>query len=196
MVASLIELLESYPFEKITVSQITSNCGIAKRTFYYHFRDKYDLALWSFTHQLEKYYVSSDSVTFSSMVHYSIEVVWKDRVMLRNIINYTGQNNFRQSVSGPMVELYERIIHEKYGDSITPAIRSALEFYTGGQIAYAEAGLTAAEVPDVESTFAVFKACAPEIIRKYFQDPLPESVQESAPLPESAPAPESLPDPQ
>jgi AcrR family transcriptional regulator len=171
LAASLNELLESYPFEKITVSQIASNCGVAKRTFYYHFRDKYDLALWSFTHQLEEYYASYDSVTFSSMMHYSIEVVWKDRIMLRNIINYTGQNNFRQSVSGPMVDLYERIIHEKYGDRITPAMHSALEFYCGGQIAYAEAGLAAAEIPDVESTFAIFKECAPEIFRKYFQDP-------------------------
>ena len=168
LAASLIELLESYPFEKITVSQIASNCGIAKRTFYYHFRDKYDLALWSFTHQLEEYYASNESVTFSSMMHYSIEVVWKDRVMLKNIINYTGQNNFRQSVSEPMVSLYGRIISEKYGDAVTDEIRAALVFYTGGQIAFAEAGLTSPEIPDVESTYAVFRACAPEILIKYF----------------------------
>ncbi len=169
LAASLFELLESCPFKKITVSQIASNCGIAKRTFYYHFRDKYDLALWAFTHQLEEYYASDEAVTFSSMMHYSIEVVWKDRVMLRNIINYTGQNNFRQSVSEPMVSLYGRIISEKYGDTVTDEIRTALVFYTGGQIAFAEAGLTSSEIPDVESTYAVFRACAPEVLIKYFE---------------------------
>ena len=169
LAASLIELLESYPFEKLTISQIASNCGVAKRTFYYHFRDKYDLALWAFTHQLEEYYESESDVSFSSMMHYSIEVVWKDRVMLRNIINYTGQNNFRQSVSEPMVSLYERLISEKHGDNVTDEIRTALMFYVGGQIAFAEAGLTSSDIPDVESTYAVFRACAPEILIKYFE---------------------------
>lgn len=168
LAASLMELLDSTPFEKVTVSQIAENCGVAKRTFYYHFRDKYDLALWAFTHQLEEFYHSGISITMSLMVHHSIEVVWKDRNMLRNIINYTGQNNFRQSVSEPMVELYERIISENYGDTVTEDIHSILEFYVGGQIAYAEAGLTAAEVPDIESTYAVFKECVPEKLKKYF----------------------------
>ena len=167
LAASLIELLERNPFEKITVNQIAANCGVAKRTFYYHFRDKYDLALWSFTHQLEEDYITSSDVTFSSMMHYSIEVVWKDRYMLRNIINYTGQNNFRQSVLDPLVELYERIISEKHGDEISDQIHSAIEFYTGGQIAYAEAGLAAAEIPDIETTYALFRACVPAIISKY-----------------------------
>ena len=66
-----------------------------------------------------------------------------------------------------MVELYERIISEKHGEEISEQLHSALEFYTGGQIAYAEAGLTAAETPDVETTYALFKACVPAIISKY-----------------------------
>lgn len=37
------EMLRKYPFDKITVSALAANCGISSNTFYYHFRDIYDL---------------------------------------------------------------------------------------------------------------------------------------------------------
>ena len=37
------DMLEKMPFDKITVSAIVSNCEISSNTFYYHFRDIYDL---------------------------------------------------------------------------------------------------------------------------------------------------------
>lgn len=37
------ELLAKKPFDKITVSAIVSKCEISSNTFYYHFRDIYDL---------------------------------------------------------------------------------------------------------------------------------------------------------
>ena len=35
-------------FEKITISDITTECGLNRQTFYYHFRDKYELLNWIF----------------------------------------------------------------------------------------------------------------------------------------------------
>ncbi|MBQ6315170.1 MAG: TetR family transcriptional regulator [Mogibacterium sp.] len=164
---SLIDLLERFPFEKVTVNQITENCGIAKRTFYNHFKDKYDLTLWTFTHKFEEYYLLNAAVSFSDLTHYCIEVVYKYRYMLRNIINYTGQNNFRQSILDPLVDLYSRVIKDKYGDDITDDLHSELFFYIGGQIAFAEASLTTGEVPTPEETFRIFCACIPESLKKY-----------------------------
>lgn len=37
------QMLEKMPFEKITVSAIVASCSISPNTFYYHFRDIYDL---------------------------------------------------------------------------------------------------------------------------------------------------------
>ena len=33
-------------FEKITISDITAQCGLNRQTFYYHFQDKYELLNW------------------------------------------------------------------------------------------------------------------------------------------------------
>lgn len=44
---SLKNLLLKKPLTKITVSDITDDCGINRMTFYYHFKDIYDLVEWS-----------------------------------------------------------------------------------------------------------------------------------------------------
>ena len=45
--SSLKKLLLEKPLHKITVSDITDDCGINRMTFYYHFKDIYDLVEWS-----------------------------------------------------------------------------------------------------------------------------------------------------
>lgn len=44
---SLKNLLLKKPLTKITVSDIAQDCGINRMTFYYHFKDIYDLVEWS-----------------------------------------------------------------------------------------------------------------------------------------------------
>ena len=45
--ASLKNLLLQKPLSKITISDITEDCGISRMTFYYHFKDIYDLVEWA-----------------------------------------------------------------------------------------------------------------------------------------------------
>lgn len=44
---SLKNLLQQKPLSKITISDITEDCGISRMTFYYHFKDIYDLVEWA-----------------------------------------------------------------------------------------------------------------------------------------------------
>ena len=43
---SLEKLLAKKPLDKITINDLTSDCGISRMTFYYHFKDIYDLVEW------------------------------------------------------------------------------------------------------------------------------------------------------
>ena len=44
---SLKNLLLKKPLTKITINDIAADCGINRMTFYYHFKDIYDLVEWS-----------------------------------------------------------------------------------------------------------------------------------------------------
>ena len=45
--ASLKKLMGQKPLDKITIRDITDDCGISRMTFYYHFQDIYDLIEWT-----------------------------------------------------------------------------------------------------------------------------------------------------
>lgn len=45
--ASLKKLLLQKPLDKITIQDLTTDCGISRMAFYYHFKDIYDLVEWA-----------------------------------------------------------------------------------------------------------------------------------------------------
>ena len=45
---SLIKILETKPLDKITITDLTNDCSVNRQTFYYHFRDIYDLIEWMY----------------------------------------------------------------------------------------------------------------------------------------------------
>ena len=44
--ASLKQLMQKKPLDKITIRDIMDTCGISRMAFYYHFKDLYDLVEW------------------------------------------------------------------------------------------------------------------------------------------------------
>ena len=45
--ASLKRMMLKKPLDKITIRDITEDCGISRMAFYYHFKDIYDLVEWA-----------------------------------------------------------------------------------------------------------------------------------------------------
>lgn len=43
---SLKNMIKKKSFDRITISDIVNDCGLNRQTFYYHFKDKYDLLNW------------------------------------------------------------------------------------------------------------------------------------------------------
>ncbi len=51
---SFQELAANKRIDKITITEITSNCGMSQPTFYNHFKDKYDLIVWIYIRKADK----------------------------------------------------------------------------------------------------------------------------------------------
>jgi len=54
LVDSFRELAREKPIDKITVGEITENCGYSPATFYRQFHDKYDLIAWDYARRVEE----------------------------------------------------------------------------------------------------------------------------------------------
>lgn len=54
LAASLKKLLLEKPLDKITIIDIAQDCEVNRQTFYYHFKDIYDLIEWIYTSEATK----------------------------------------------------------------------------------------------------------------------------------------------
>lgn len=61
---SLKKIMMKKPLTKITINDITDECGINRMTFYYHFKDIYDLIEWIFIKNVDK--VLDDKKTYNT----------------------------------------------------------------------------------------------------------------------------------
>jgi probable dihydroxyacetone kinase regulator len=54
LASSFRRLSEATPIDKITISDITEDCGVNRQTFYYHFQNIYDLVAWIYQNETTK----------------------------------------------------------------------------------------------------------------------------------------------
>ncbi|MGL4485127.1 MAG: TetR family transcriptional regulator, partial [Anaerovoracaceae bacterium] len=52
--AALKKLLSERTLEKISIKDISKECAVNRQTFYYHFKDVFDLFEWVFTEDTKK----------------------------------------------------------------------------------------------------------------------------------------------
>jgi probable dihydroxyacetone kinase regulator len=64
LLAAFGELIEKKPFNKITINDITSMCGLNRMTFYYHFENIYELMIWGLEMQMRE--VCKDYINYEN----------------------------------------------------------------------------------------------------------------------------------
>ena len=94
--ASLKELMQEKPFEKISVADICQKCDMNRQSFYYHFKDKYDLVNWIFDTEFidvaRKAEFSDQWDSLEALCNY----FFINRAFYRKILLVKGQNSFSE----------------------------------------------------------------------------------------------------
>ncbi len=94
LASTMKELMEAKPFSKISVSDICEVCGMHRKSFYYHFKDKYDLVNWIFYHDFIELTVRDEPPTFTELYRRLCIYFYENRVFYRNALSVAGQNSF------------------------------------------------------------------------------------------------------
>lgn len=100
LATALRELMEEVPFDKIQVAQICERCGMNRKSFYYHFKDKYDLLNWIFDTEIISFIQSlPDSENIEQRVESLRELCnyfYENRDFYRKALKIEGQNSFSE----------------------------------------------------------------------------------------------------
>ena len=83
--SALIELCEQKDFRKISVQDITKKVGLNRQTFYYHFKDIYDLLEWIYKNEvIQEIEEKTTYETWQQGFLYIFEYILKNKEFVKN----------------------------------------------------------------------------------------------------------------
>lgn len=105
--ASLKRMMLKKPLDKITIRDITEDCGISRMTFYYHFKDIYDLVEWACMEDAAK--ALANKKTYDTWQQGFIQIfhaVRENKVFVMNVYRCVS----REQVEKYLVPLTDQLI--------------------------------------------------------------------------------------
>ena len=109
MATAFKELLQEQSFEKISVSDICDRCHMNRKSFYYHFKDKFDLANWIFDTEFMEVTrqndidVEADTENIENRwndLKIVCEYFYENRTSYYRLLRVDGQNSFPEHFRG------------------------------------------------------------------------------------------------
>ncbi|MGN0753729.1 MAG: TetR/AcrR family transcriptional regulator C-terminal domain-containing protein [Aristaeellaceae bacterium] len=132
---SLKKLMQHKPLSKITVSEIIADCGVNRKTFYYHFADIYALLKWMLESEAIEVVKHYDLlVDYQEALLFVMAYVEKNEHILSCVYDAMGREELKRFFYTDFSEIVLSIIDgaaRECGTALTPEYRSFLcSFYT------------------------------------------------------------------
>lgn len=111
------EMMQTTSLSKISVGDISKHCSISRNTFYYHFKDKYDLVNWIFYTE-----ITPNVSRFMDREHWVDGLIalclymQKNKKFYINALNTEGQNSFSECLLDFYKNFLRSIIEDIRGD--------------------------------------------------------------------------------
>ncbi|MCI7760072.1 MAG: TetR/AcrR family transcriptional regulator C-terminal domain-containing protein [Oscillospiraceae bacterium] len=134
---ALKKRMETKPFSKITVSDIIADCGLNRKTFYYHFEDMRDLLRWTLRHEAINVVESFDFATDNKeAILFVVDYLEQNQHMLNCVYDAVGSGELRMFLYEDFKKIARKIIttaENQLGKRISEEYKDLLaSFYTDG----------------------------------------------------------------
>ncbi|MDY3917763.1 MAG: TetR/AcrR family transcriptional regulator C-terminal domain-containing protein [Candidatus Limivivens sp.] len=106
---ALKELMASVPFRTISISDICGKCDMSRKSFYYHFRDKYELVNWIYYNEFISVARDKDYGNEWEFLMDICSYFYKNRAFYQKALKIEGQNSFSEyfrELLLPIIEEY------------------------------------------------------------------------------------------
>lgn len=139
LAASLKKLLAQKPLDKITVIDIVEDCEVNRQTFYYHFKDIYDLVEWIYSNDATKAIDGKKTYdTWQQGFLHIFEYVIENKAFIVNTYHSISREHLESYLHNETYNLLIGVIKEK-ADGM--AVRDDDKAFIAHFYAYAFVGL-------------------------------------------------------
>ena len=173
--ASLKKFMERKPLSKITVSEIVTDCGINRNTFYYHFEDIQALLKWMLEQEAVEVLKNFDLLLdYEDAINFVLDYVEENKHILNCAYDSMGRDElkrfFYNDFCGIMLTIVTRL-EEILGLSLSDDCRNFIcDFYTEALTAKLIEVMRSKQPYDREKLIRfisiTFQASLPEVIKR------------------------------
>ena len=166
---AILSLSEIMPIQKIRISDICEKCGLKRQSFYYHFKDKYDLIAWLFIQEYGSAAAGHEIINSEDMMLYMLNKLKKNKKFYKNAYMDNSQNSLADYIVNMYVNI-EKDVLQKYlhTDFLDPEIVYDIECYSYACVMHTKNWLTDKEKMSAEYFAAQMYRTMPEILKKAY----------------------------
>ena len=111
LAASLKKAMQKKPLSKITVSEIITDCGVNRKTFYYHFQDIYALLKWMLEEEAIEVVKQFDMlVDYREAILFVLDYVKKNKHLLCCAYDGMGRDEMKRFFYSDFIGITREII--------------------------------------------------------------------------------------
>ena len=164
LASSLKEIMETKPFLKISIIEICEKCEMNRKSFYYHFKDKYDLVNWIF---YSEFITATKKKEFNSwwyLLDDMCSYFYENRTFYRKTLNLEGQNSFSEYFRNILVTIIYDDIERIYGKE--ESVDFYVDFYAYAIVSSIKRWLIQQDCISAEKFVFHLKKCLLKLFRK------------------------------
>ena len=118
LASSMKKLMTEKNFAKISITDICDGCGMNRKSFYYHFKDKYDLMNWIFYSDFILLMGTTKCESGWDLARSVCEMFYKDQKFYRSAFKTEGQNSLREYLLESMLPIVNYVFDDALDDNI------------------------------------------------------------------------------
>ena len=159
LAAALRELLKERPFAQISVTDICERCEMNRKSFYYHFRDKYDLVNWIYYTEFLAVLRRREDAAGWEVLRDLCLYFEENREFYRKTFEVEGQNSFADYFREIVVVILDDDFEEALAAEEPEAARFYLSFYADAVVAAVKRWLEDGDPVSAETLAARLRRC-------------------------------------
>ena len=129
----ILQLAKHKPIKNIQIKELCDLCGVERTTFYYHFRDKYELVAWIFKQNYIEEASRAETINDERMIREMFRRLSMQKEFFLNALQDSSQNNLREYMLAFYIEIEEKVLCEYYQtDSLDEELLYEVRNYSFG----------------------------------------------------------------
>lgn len=114
---SLKEIMKKVPFHNITVRNVADDCKVNRQTFYYHFKDMYDLLEWIYQNDIFSAFHEISVTNWQSVLLDTIKYAKTNKSFLRNTNRSLRKETIEKYLYPFISQMFELVFEDACKDA-------------------------------------------------------------------------------